>query len=70
MRNVEVMDPGVDVRGDRLTQRMKDEWGLMAGCSDTLTDRQSYSTRKSATKMFLYPIISHAIFFGQRAVVR
>lgn len=39
VRNVEMMDPRMDVREDRLTKQLKDEWSLMAGLQ-WHTDRQ------------------------------
>lgn len=40
-RTVKMMDQRMDVREDRLTHQMKDEWSLMAGCGGTLTHWQT-----------------------------
>lgn len=36
-----MMDQRMDVREDRLTHQMKDEWCLIVGCSGILSDRQT-----------------------------
>lgn len=56
VRNVEMMDPRMDVREDRLTHQMKDEWILMAGCSGTLTDKQGPTLHTQEHQKCNYPI--------------
>lgn len=55
-----MMHQRMDVREDRLTHQMKDEWRLMVGSSGTLTykqtDRQEQTLHKQVLQKYNYPV--------------
>ena len=62
-----MMDPQMDVREDRLTKQLTDEWSVMVGLQ-WHTDRQTgaYLHTQEHQKCD-YPIVLHAMTVGQNS---